>query len=166
MNIIVCNDSRSDEFPEHFDWSQPDSQAKAKAKRMECSLDGGLCELLQKQGHIVEIFDGYQDDCLTRITDANVGASILAKRIRALPADGLVFDLNYFGDFNYGLNMLRHIRELGMLRDNLIIVVYTHFKNEKDCDYPHKLIDELGIPKERVVDRLLVNMKNIPSFFR
>lgn len=153
MNIIVCNDTRTEAFADDFDWSRSDASSHALKERESVNMDSELCKLLRRAGHRVALFDGYEANCVSKILDPNKAAGRLAELIIEQLATGMVFDLHYFGNFDYGINCLKQLRNIRGIPGDMKIIVYSRFIKEQSGDYPRRLVDDCGIPLQQIIDR-------------
>ena len=166
MNIIVCNDQRIDVFPEAFDWLAPGAAQNSLRNREAINMDTLLIKRLRRKGHKVSLFDGYKLDAVTKITSPNQGASVLAELIVTEEATGMVFDLHYFDDFNYGMTMLRDLQRTSSLPIDMILIIYSRFTREVGGDYPRRLVEECRIPLGNVIDRNMRSIDFIVDLFK
>ncbi|MGZ4962589.1 MAG: hypothetical protein ACXWJB_12845 [Limisphaerales bacterium] len=149
MNIIVCNDTRTDPFHDE----EGDSVRDIGARREEINLDRVLIQRLRRDGHQVVLFDGYRADGVTKYDTAEPAAGALADLIAQHEVMGMVFDLHYFKDFSYGITMLKHLRKSQSIPRGMRLIIFSRFFREPEGDYPSKLVNECGVPLENVVDR-------------
>lgn len=153
MNIIVCNDTRTEPFPDDFNWSEADAKRTGQLKREAINMDAELCKLLRRRGHNVVLYDGCEADCITKIKDANKAATRLTQMIIEQSAEGMVFDLHYFGDFDYGINCLKQMRNVRGIPVDMKVIVYSRFIKEQSGDYPRRLVEDCEIPVKQIIDR-------------
>ena len=165
MNIIVCNDTRTESFPEDFDWKASDAIATSARERESANIDSELCKLLRRNGHKVTLFDGYDNDCVAKIMDPGKAASRLAETIIKSLANGMVFDLHYFGNFDYGINALQQLRNMKGIPVDMKLIVYSRFIKEQTGDYPRRLVEDCGIPLTQIIDRHQKNIHTVADFF-
>lgn len=165
MNIIVCNDTRTEPFPEDFDWKGSNAQANAREQRESINMDQRLCFNLRKAGHRVTLFDGYEPNGISKVTDPSRGASRLTQLIAEHEAAGMVFDLHYFGNFDYGVYCLKQLRHLRAIPQDMKIIVYSRFIKEPNGDFPRRLVEECGIPLANVVDRHQKGIESVVTLF-
>jgi len=165
MKIIVCNDTRTESFPDDFDWQHADATRRAQTTRENINLDSMLCKKLRKAGHGVVLFDGYEKNAIKKITDHNRGASHLTQLIAEFQATGMVFDLHYFGDFEYGVLCLKQLRKYKALPIDMKFYVYSRFVKEPKGDYPRRLVEDCNIPLGNIIDRHQHDIDKIVSLF-
>ena len=165
MNIIVCNDTRTESFPEDFDWKAPNAAALAREQREVINMDQILCVALRKSGHRVALFDGYELNAISKVSDPNKAASRLTQLITDHEANGMIFDLHYFGNFDYGVNCLKQLRNLRSIPSDMKVVVYSRFIKEPTGDYPRRLVEDCGIPLDQIVDRHQKGIETVAAIF-
>lgn len=136
MNIIVCDDTRL--------FGQP--------------LNQYLSELLSNRGHDVELFDGREQD--VPILDCLRCAAALRERVASLEASGMVMDLAWWGDFDFGIDMLKDLARWGVT-DHMKVVVWSRFTHE----FRDTLRNRLGIPTEQILDKLTANSNYVADMF-
>lgn len=136
MNIIVCDDTRL--FGKAFNES--------------------LCDVLSDRGHTVTLFDGRDKD--VPVLDCLNCAAALGERIASFKANGMVMDLQWWGDFDFGINMIRDLRDRGITED-MKVVIWSRFTHEcRDI-----LENQLGIPADQILDRLTVRIDAVADMF-
>ena len=165
MNIIVTNDTRTEAFPDSFDWALPDAQRRAQEIRESINMDSVLCKKLRQAGHSVTLFDAREKDGIKPIDDPSRAASRLTQLIVEAQANGLVFDLHYFKNFDYGVNCLKQLRNFHALPVDMRIVVYSRFLKEPKEDYPRRLVEECEIPLNRIIDRHQKDISEVIAAF-
>ena len=161
MNIIVCNDTRTEPLD-----GDGEPIANITARREEINLDHLLIQHLRRDGHQVILFDGYRADGLTKFETPEPAAGALAELIARHEAIGMVFDLHYFNNFNYGVTMLKYLRRQQAIPSEMKLIVYSRFFREPEGDYPTRLVDECGVPLENVVDRNNHSIETIVERFK
>jgi hypothetical protein len=166
MNIIVCNDTRTESFPEEFDWKAPNAHALARKQRESINMDQRLCVDLRKSGHNVALFDGYESNGTSKVTDPNKAAGRLAQLITEHEAAGMVFDLHYFGNFDYGVNCLKQLRNLRAVPQDMKLVIYSRFIKEPNGDFPRRLVEDCGISLDHIIDRHQKGIETVVALFR
>lgn len=136
MNIIVCDDTRL--------FGRP--------------FDGALCDVLCERGHNAELFDGRDQD--VPILEYLPCAAALRERIASMEADGMVMDLKWWGNVDFGIDMLRDLKRRD-ITDSMKVVVWSRFTHE--CR--EILENELQIPHDYILDRLTVRINVVADMF-
>lgn len=137
MNIIVCDDTRL--------FGRP--------------YDESLCDVLTDRGHTVTLFNG-RDDKDVPVLDSLDCAAALGERIASFNANGMVMDLQWWGDVDFGINMMRDLKSRG-ITNSMRVVVWSRFTHEcRDI-----LENELQIPHDCILDRLTVRINVVADMF-
>lgn len=155
MNIIVCNDVRREEF------SGESIPKNPMEERIRINLDCQLIKDLRRKKHSVHLFDGYRADHVSAIRDPHIAANHLLEMIIAVQAAGMVYDIHYFGNFTFGLTMLRSLRSSSGIPVDMTLVVYSRFIDQYALD----TMVGFGIPKERILDRNTHTIDEVVAIF-
>lgn len=130
MNIIVCNDSRGctpDELGLHLRCGKTVSEPDRSTWREQMNWDVALCELLRDRGDVVNVFDAYADDLITQYASPQAAATELCRMVADLSAEAVLFDLQYFGRFEFGEEMLTWLDKNCVRWTKLRIVVASRY---------------------------------------
>ncbi|MES3030949.1 MAG: hypothetical protein V4697_00890 [Patescibacteria group bacterium] len=165
--VVVCQDARTRQLKRVATENElnafPFDAVLRERLREQCNRDLALMLLLREKDREVWLFDGYEDDLVTPIKTPALGADKLNALITQNAANGLVFDLAYFGDFEYGMEMLRALQKMGTLHSLTKLVVVSWFLHEQMHDFPRRLSDEFNVQPERLVYALRAPIDHIES---
>lgn len=154
MNILVFNDVRREALPEG---NIADLTLARETINLDCMLIGNL----RKRGHKVVLFDGYSLDGRTPILAPNKAAVSVAEIIAVNQILGFIYDLHYFGNFTFGLTMLKQLFRLSSIPQGAKLVIYSRFIGREMMDELLKL----GIDKTRIVDRNTHRISDVADLF-
>ena len=148
-NVIVCQDYRPLTLTDVAELKLldqiPFDELVREKIREDVNRDLALIQYLRNLNYRVRLFDGYEMDLVRKIKDPSRGGQALGKLITDFGADGLVYDLNYFGDFTYGLEMLKVLLSMNLIQKLNRIVIVSYFIDERPYDYRSKLVSEFSI---------------------
>ena len=130
------------------------------------ALDGGninqiLCTRLKRRGHKVAIFDG-RDENDQPIKDPQRVALRLGQVVTEHEATGMVLDLHWFGDFEFGEAMLKELKTKKFIPRNMKIFIFSRFVTSARIEPIHKTS---GIPRDRIVQRFTHTIDDIVELF-
>lgn len=169
MNILVCNDTRSYSIIDKVKAKGMTIERLKEADRQEirekANRDFELIKMLRKRGHKVVLFDGFGYDMVSEITKYRDASEAIGEIFAKEEITGLVYDLQYHGDFKYGIEVLKNCFREQLFPVELFLVVYSRFVNERSFNYVRELNRLFLIPKERCVDRFSNSIDVIADMF-
>ena len=172
LDIIVCNDGRVPGIDEALQAARKQGLSGDALRVYVCekiNLDGSLCRHLRGQGHNVTLFDGYSgSNFKTQIKDAVRLANEIAALIIAKEATCMTLDLNWFKDFQMGIEILRNLRRLKVIPVDMKdrILIYSRYTNDPSFNYEEILTKELGVRKENILNRNGVNITTVAEIIQ
>ncbi len=124
------------------------------------NINTNLKKLLEEDGHEVRIFDGRKDGMpLRRVHDC---AEELQRVLKYFGPNRIVFDLHWFNDFQFGLNMLRKLKSNGLISyEDKKLIIYSRFTQEVRDD----LVKEFGVSDANIYDRSTNHNRIIRDLF-
>ncbi len=115
------------------------------------SINQNLKLLLEKCGNDVRIFDG-RDEHGSPLREVDRCAIKLEELILEFEPTGMVMDLMWWTEdpgADFGIGMLRHLRNAQMIPRNMKIVIYSRFTGDQIATLQH----EFNIPRDQIFDR-------------
>ena len=172
LNIIVCNDLRCRDFDEVLQAAKKEQASRTSIQahaREKVNFDGPLCKLLRDDGHNVTLFDGHGGkDLKTHITETAKLSNEIASLIIEKSATCMVLDLNFFGDFQAGIEIMRNLRRDQSLPSEMKdrILIYSRYTNEPAYNYEKVLTKELKICSENILNRNTVKINTVAAIIK
>ena len=166
--VIICQDYRTLTLNEVAELSEINAievdDSLRERIREDVNRDQPLISYLRGRGYEVHLFDGYDTNLVRKLRDPLDGAKHLGRLIDATESSGIVYDLSYFGDFSYGLEMLKRLIADGYLTKLSKLIVLSYFIDERPHNYREQLV-ALGVEPDFIkyalrcpfseIDRLL-----------
>ena len=172
QNVLVCDDLQVGDFNKAIkDGEKLGLKGvflNAYASEM-VNFSGELCKELRKKGHNVTLFNGRdRRDCKTEIRNVNSLANEIGTLIMQKAVTCMVFDLNYFSDFNMGIRILKKLRSDQSIPEYLDkkILIWSRYTNEPDYNYQEVLTKELRILEANILDRNHVDIYEIAEIIQ
>jgi hypothetical protein len=128
------------------------------------SMSESLRVVLKERGHRVELFDGRNDqgDKLTDPVRASAEINKLSGEDRFTD---FIMDLNWWGDADYALEVLRSLNLIGRLPPSERIFAYSRYIGSRDPDYAEIFNREFGVPRRNLISRLSVKLSELAQLF-
>ena len=142
MKILVCNDTRT----------TPGTDETG-------NIDYYLKCILEEGGHKARLFDGRRSDGAVMHNPEEMAAA-LAQEVRTLQRDVIVMDLNWFGNFDAGIEMLRCLRRNTDLLSKVRVILFSRFIANT---LQGRLHEELGIAPDDFLDRLRTPLSKLAA---
>jgi hypothetical protein len=166
--VIVCQDYRPLALTDVAEISEINAlevdEELREMIRIKVNRDLPLIEYLKGRKYQVRLFDGYANDLMQKLRDPKEGAAHLGKLIDDTQSDGIIYDLHYFDNYAYGIEMLKALIARGHLTKMVKFVVVSYFIDEREHNYRSELAS-LGVNPDLVkyalrcpyaeIDRLL-----------
>lgn len=145
MNILVCEDSR------HGDGR---------------NMNEFLCQTLRKEGHSVRLFEGRRADG-QEIRDVIEGGDYLIEFLGEWKPTGLILDLQFFNNPEYGIGLLAALDANGLLGGISFEhrCVWSKFEDDPDAEYHDVLVNTYNFNEAQILNRLRVELDEVVAFF-